>query len=212
MKIALLEDRIERMVQFSEIDITKETLIEIITASQLLKFLKAIDNKDITILHQYDCIILHRSALTNLQRDIIKNYCFDTKKPLVYFSGGISSSIYNDSTFQFLHINSKDLYSSNLRLFIEETILKNEINLLVLQFGIRWKLNLLLSIRNSVNLGIQNQSIKRIMNLNISHFIKKELILNFNLDWLSQSEITAIDKEQILNFKSKIDELIVSSI
>ena len=212
MKIALLEDRLERMAQFSEIDVANEELIEIITGLKLLEFLREVDNKNVANLDLYDCIILHRSATTNLQRDTIKNYCLETKKPLVYFSGGISSSIYNDSAFPFLHINSKDMYSASLRLFIDETINQNEVNLLILQFGIRWKLNLLLAIRNNLNWGILNGTIKRLFHLQISHFIKSELIQKFNLKWLEQQDSAIIESDQLAEFKSKIDELIIASI
>lgn len=212
MKIVLLEDRIGRMEQFSETDLTKESCINIISGEDLKSMFDEINSNNIDRIKDYECIILHRSAFTNSQRDIIKNYCSDAVKPLVYFSGGISSSIYNDRTFPFLHINSKDLYSQNLRLFIDEIEKHNQINLHILEFGNRWKVNLLLTLRNHLNFGVQLGNIKRIRDLKISHFIKEELIENFNLTWLKEDSYSSISSEQVAEFRTKIDTLIFESV
>lgn len=213
MKVTLLEDRIGRMEQFSEFDLKKEQSIFIITNSELTNLISDLDNNSTDKLNDYECIIMHRSAFTNSQRDVIKAYCKKNKKHLVFFSGGISSSIYNDSSFPFLHINSKDFYSNNLRLFIDEIESQNNLNLLILQFGYRWKLNLLLSLRDELNVMIQRDKYpKRIRELNINNLIKSELINKFSLAWLKKEGIESISNEEVDDFKSKVDQLIIESI
>lgn len=212
MKVGLFEDRVGRMKQFLSFDLTQKSVVEIITDVELQSLISEVNQGYIERLKLYNCIIMHRSAFTNGQRDIIKKYCSDTDTPLVSFSGGISSSIYNDSDFPYLHINSKDVYSHNLQLFIEEMERHKLINLLILQFGTRWKLNLLLSMRNNLNRGLQSQNIKRIRDLKIYDLIRSEITEKFSLAWLNQNDFTPIDSTQVGEFQAKIEDLIVDSI
>ena len=79
---------------------------------------------------------------------------------MIFFSGGITSSVLKDLDFPFLHINSKEFYSENLKLFIEAFEESNAVNLLVLQFGKKWKLSLLLNLRNNIAVALNKEALK----------------------------------------------------
>lgn len=206
--IALIEDRIGRMNQFIDFDIKSIENIEIITETDLSDLKIDLDGGITSKLDMFDCLIFHRSALTNTQREIIKIYCNTNKKPLVFFSGGISSSFYNDSTFPYLHINSRDLYSNNLKMFSDHANQQNNINLLILQYGSKWKTNQLLLIKENLNLRFQLKKIRRIIDLSIP----KNQIKDFDLDWLNKGDFSEIDEDQIKQFKVTLDKLIYESI
>lgn len=208
MKIALVEDRIGRMEKFIVFDIELIENIQIITETDLSNLKIDLDQAITSRLDIFDCLVFHRSALTNTQREIIKTYCKTNKKPLVFFSGGISSSFYNDSTFPYLHINSRDLYSNNLKMLSDYSIEQNSINLLILQYGAKWKTNQLLIIKENLNLRFHLNKIKRITDLNIP----KNQIKDFELDWLDKGDFSEISEEQIKQFKTTLDNLIYESI
>lgn len=208
MKIALVEDRIGRMNQFTDINIKSIENIRIITETDLSDLKINLDQGITTKLDKFDCVIFHRSALTNTQREIIKTYCKTNKKALVFFSGGISSNFYNDATFPYLLINSKDLYSNNLKMFSDHSNQYNSINLLILQYGAKWKTNQLLLIKENLNLRFQLKTIKRITDLKIP----KNQIKVFDLDWLDKGDFLEINEDQIKQFKLTLDKLIYDSI
>lgn len=212
MKIALIEDRIGRMNQFSEADILSFKEVTVITGKSLDELLMELNKSDATSLDSYACILAHRSALVTEQRDVIREYCIKQKKPLVLFSGGITSSIFNDGNVPFLLINSKDFYSNNFPLFVEYTKLHNEVNLLVLQFGAQWKLNLLLRLRDHVNYMIQRSSYRWIRDLQINGLLKDELIEKFALEWLKKPEISVVTESEVKEFYKKLNELIIDSL
>ncbi|KFF07672.1 hypothetical protein [Chryseobacterium luteum] len=206
--IALVEDRIGRMNQFIDFDIKSIENLQIITETDLSDLKTDLDQGVTDKLDIFDCLIFHRSALTNTQRETIKVYCKNKIKPLVFFSGGISSSFYNDSTFPYLHINSRDLYSNNLKMFSNHSDQHHIINLLVLQYGSKWKTNQLLIIKEDLNIRYQLKKIKRIMDLNIP----KNQIKDFDLDWLDKDDFTEISDDQIKQFRVTLDKLIYDSI
>lgn len=206
--IALVEDRIGRMDQFIDFEIKSIPNIHVITESELSDLKVDLDKEITNKLESFSCLIFHRSAVTIFQREIIKTYCTKNKIPLVFFSGGISSSFYNDSAFPYLHINSRNLYSINLKMFCDNSSQYNNTNLLILQYGSRWKTNQLLLINENLNLRLQLKTIKRIKDLNIP----KNQISDFNLDWLDKNEFSEINEEQILQFKIALENLIYESI
>jgi hypothetical protein len=208
MKIALVEDRIGRMEQFIVFDIKSIENIQIITETDLSDLKIDLDQGITSKLDIFDCLVFHRSALTNPQREIIKTYCKTNRKALVFFSGGISSSFYNDITFPYLHINSRDLYSNNLKMLSDYSKQQNSINLLILQYGAKWKTNQLLLIKENLNLRFQLKKIKRIADLNIP----KNQIKDFDLDWLDKDDYLEITEDQIKQFKTTLDKLIYESI
>lgn len=222
MKFAIIEDRIGRLEQFVEFDLKNCEDVTIITGLDFDKLINDLELKNIEMLKQFDVIGCHRSALTNEIRDTIKEYCKINKIPLIFFSGGITSSVFKDIDFPFLHINSKDFYSFNLSLFIEYIKTYEEINLLVLQFGKRWKLSLLLNLRNKIAVSQSkfnlksnhseieiddNEIIKRVRDLQINSLIKSDLI-NDKTNLFIQDDLKLISPEQINEVKSVINHLI----
>jgi hypothetical protein len=149
MKILLIEDRIVRKELFldrSEIDLSKYTFLREITPEEFRKIKSSIKNADKTFFDGYDLIITHKSAFTLNEQDILASI----GKSIIYFSGGISQSFYLEYPFPCLHINSSDFYSINLVDFLNYVNETGEIEMLILQFGTKWKLNLLLYTRDKL--------------------------------------------------------------
>lgn len=212
MKIALIEDRIGRMKQFSEIDISTLEEITLITGADFKVLLAQFDQGDTKPLTDYDCILAHRSALSVGHQDVLRQFCQQVKKPLVFFSGGITSSLYNDKGVPFLLINSKDFYSHNLALFVKDASSAGSANLRILQFGTRWKLNLLLHPRDHVNHMVQLKSIRWVRDLQIDNALKAELTDKFALDWLKQGELKGVTEPQVKEFYAKLHEAIIEAL
>ena len=223
MKIAIIEDRIARLEQYTDFDLNKSKSVTIITGLEFDNFIYSLKSNDTRKLDQYECIASHRSALSNEVRDTLKEYCRKNKKPLIFFSGGISSSVMKDVEFPFLHINSKEFYSENLKLFIEACEEHNAVNLLSLQFGKKWKLSLLLNLRNNIAVALNKQDlkaqlqdveiddselIKRVRDLQINSAIKADLLHEKTKDIFSGDDLSPVSFEQIQTIKHVLDRLI----
>lgn len=223
MRIAIIEDRISRLEQYTDFDLRSSKIVKIITGSEFDALMLLLSSNSTEELDQFDCVISHRSALTSEIRDNLKDYCMSKNKPLVFFSGGITSSVFKDIKFPFLHINSKDFYSSNLKLFIETSEQTSSINLLILQFGTMWKLSLLLNLRNKISVSQNKQVlldskyiveldddevIKRVRDLDVNSLIKKDLLNEKTKFLLTESEYASISSEQLEDIKSAINQLI----
>lgn len=223
MKIAIIEDRIARLEQFTDFNLKKSKSVTIITGLEFDSLVDSLKINDNSKLEQYECIASHRSALSNEVRDTLKDYCRNKKKPLIFFSGGITSSILKDVEFPFLHINSKEFYSENLKLFIEACKEKNTVNLLLLQFGEKWKLSLLLNLRNNIAVALNKQElkaklpdvkiddselIKRVRDLQINAAIKADLLHEKTENVFSGDDLRSVSSEEIRNIKYVLDRLI----
>ncbi len=224
MKIAIIEDRIGRLEQYIDFELKECKSVKIITGSEFDSFIANLKVNDTKILDQFQCIASHRSALSNELRDTLKEYCRKIRKPLIFFSGGITSSVLKDTEFPFLHINSKEFYSESLQMFIEACEEQNAVNLLVLQFGRKWKLSLLLNLRNNIAIALNKQKlkneyanievderelIKRLRDLQINSLIKPDLINERTEGILSGNDFDSINTDQILIVKSTINQLII---
>jgi hypothetical protein len=223
MKIAIIEDRIPRLEQFTDFDLKKSKSVTIITGLEFENLIHSLKINDTSKLNQYECIASHRSALSNEVRDTLKEYCRNNKKPLVFFSGGITSSVFKDEEFPFLHINSKEFYSENLKLFIEAYEGHNTLNLLFIQFGKKWKLSLLLNLRNNIAVALNKQElktalkdvliddselIKRVRDLRINSAIKADLLHKKTENLFSRDDFSPVSSEDIRNIKFVLDRLI----
>ena len=159
MKVLLIEDRQQRQEQFlakTEIDISKCTTVNNKIGTTYQEFRKEIleNNK---CFDDYQVIISHRSAFDKDNSkviDLMEDYCMKNNKQLVLFSGGIYTSFYSEEPFKKLVLNSKLLYSQNLKLFLDNLENNSEVNLLLLAYGKNWKINLLLNILEKINLFI----------------------------------------------------------
>lgn len=223
MKIAIIEDRIARLEQFTDFELKQCKSVTIITGLEFDNLIGSLKSNNTKPLDQYECIASHRSALSNEVRDALKEYCRIKRKPLIFFSGGITSSVLKDLDFPFLHINSKEFYSENLKLFIEAFEESNAVNLLVLQFGKKWKLSLLLNLRNNIAVSLNKQElkaklkdveiddselIKRVRDLQINSAIKADLLQEKTENVFSGDDLSPVSFEQIQNIKYVLDRLI----
>jgi hypothetical protein len=223
MKIAIIEDRIARLEQYTDFELKKCKSVTIITGLQFDVLIGSLKSNDTKPLDQYECIASHRSALSNEVRDAIKEYCRIKRKPLIFFSGGITSSVLKDLDFPFLHINSKEFYSENLKMFIETCEESNRVNLLVLQFGKKWKLSLLLNLRNNIAVALNketlkvqfpdieiddNELIKRVRDLQINTAIKADLVHEKTKIIFSGDDLTPVSYDQVQDIKYVIDRVI----
>lgn len=64
-------------------------------------------------------IIIHKTSLDTLGQSFLDTTCKSQKIDLVFFSGGISQLFYNSDGYNFLSMNSSDLYSDNLISFLQ---------------------------------------------------------------------------------------------
>ena len=206
-QIILIEDRVERMKRLAPIKFESIPFLKLITASKYDEFIFKLKKGELEFLNDFDCIISHKSALSVAQRDIIKKYCKSFNKTLVFFSGGISYSFYNDDIFPYLNINVKEFYSDNLKLFLNEVQDNNKINVSILQFGEKWKLNKLLNFRNDLITKINGKNINTVRDFNLTEELKRELIISESYEFLN-NDFSTIDNIQIASVKTKIDNLI----
>jgi len=154
-KILIIEDRVERQNKF-----TNETGIAL---DKYETFLDRRESLDKDSLGEYSTIITHRSAFGESDENILdylKKYCEEHQTKLVFFSGGISSTFYSKSKYEFLLLNSKSFYSKNLELFLDDLQKNQEPNILLLGYGQDWKTNILLNTLEKINLFISNNETK----------------------------------------------------
>jgi len=150
MKILLIEDRIARkelFVQRSNIDLNQYLFLKQASADEYKDIKSKLKNADTSIFNGIDLIITHKSAFTINEQDILAS----VGKPIIYFSGGISQSFYSEFPGPCLHLNSSDFYGQNLIQFLNHVNITGELELLILEFGANWRLNLLLNTRDKLN-------------------------------------------------------------
>jgi len=155
-KILLLEDRKSRQELFlrdnslSVADLPPS--ISNVLGDSCKEFLERIKiNNDLIneMLDDYDVIIAHRSGLSAYGiYNVFINYFKRTRKKFVVFSGGINGAIYSNEEFQFLLVNSKQLYSNKLLDFSKS----DELDINNLIYGNKWKLNYLIRLSNLYSL------------------------------------------------------------
>ncbi len=161
-KILLIEDVPHRQEDFmSHTDFTLQSyddILENITKDRYKDISRELKN-DTFNFDDYSMIISHKTAFedqTNIIINKLELYCKNIQKPLVLFSGGISN-YYNNSNYEHLELNSKDFYSQNLKLFLDE-YRKGNHNLLILSYGGKWMLNILLNILERINIFINKNT------------------------------------------------------
>lgn len=166
-KILLIEDRAYRQNDFlKQININLDEYKDILDNKiddKYIEFIKDMKNNrfDLSI---YDVIIAHQSIFINEYKEIlgkIKNYCKENKKALVLFSGGNETSYMNDE-YEELGLSSEVFYSQNLQLFLDDFRL-NHINIRILTYGNRWKLNIMINILEQMNYFIDITSKERVL-------------------------------------------------
>ena len=205
-KILLVEDRPQRQQNFLEkqdIDLTQMNDILVNCANEVHQSLIE-DIKSETIdWNQYSTIIIHRSGFRQEILDKLKEFCKDNTIQLVFFSGGISATFYMAQPYEFLQLNSKELYTKNLKLFLET----NANNLLQLAYGEEWEVNILLNKLEKINKFIEDNKIEGDgENAHYSEFSEKINIdlLQTLIEDLTIEETTVIKIEEIEKISKKI--------
>lgn len=210
-KILLIEDRIERLDKYIE-----TTGFDIKTLD-VLEQRESLDDVD---LGEYSMIITHRSAYGDNDQnilDFLKKHCEETNTKLVFFSGGISSTFYSKSKFEFLLLNSQAFYSDNLQLFLNDAVKNEEPNLLLLGYGENWKINIILNTLEKINLFISDNEGKEIIKFNNFKTVTKieniERFIDFEYPVVTKggaqlNEIRALSTTITNNLTQKIEHYV----
>ena len=161
MKILLIEDRTKRQELFIEntnINLASyDDIVDNTTGKSYKEFSHQILQND-SILNRYDIIISHKSAFEDnniVVLTILENHCKIHNKPLIYFSGGIAANSHNHDEYERLILNSKTFYSQNLKIFLDN-VRKEQQNIMMLCYGDRWKLNIVLNTLEKLNSFIED--------------------------------------------------------
>jgi hypothetical protein len=185
MRVILIEDRTVRKELFlsrSEIDFTKYNFFKEVPPEGYTQLKSELKTGDLSFFKGCDVILTHKSAFTLNEQDALSAL----GKSVVYFSGGISQSFYLEFPSPTLHINSSEFYSSNLVYFLEKIATTGEIEMLILQFGQKWKLNLLLNLRDKLKQMLyRNEG---------SYLYSEDFEVLFN-----EKTMSIIDSEQLKN-------------
>ena len=202
-KVILIEDRFNRQRDFIknlDFDLnTNSTLKNICGGEDFVYYKNMIDNSNFTVFNQFDVIIAHRSALSNLERLKLTEYVKSKSKILVFFSGGISSiSLQNLNSGYLLTINSKDLYS----IALIEYLNNGGNNILELAFGKKWQINLEVMLLDKLNLYLNDYAPKPIQiilsDLKITDWVNDIYFRNLN------GANTVISKQQLEEVKESV--------
>lgn len=159
-KILLIENRPGRQKQYlpeGERDVKELDEMKFLDNNGYAQYLEDINNGNFNNLSSFDLLIIHRSALGELSNgskiNEVTKYCKDNGKGLIYFSGGISSSFYDEAGAGFLLINSKDFYSDKLIPFLKNYHEGKISKLIELKYGDSWRLTYLLKLKEYMALN-----------------------------------------------------------
>lgn len=219
-KILLIEDRSHRQNDFVELsNINLESYHEILDNKideKYEEFIENIKNNNFD-LSKYDVIIAHQSIFINDFKEILgklKSYCKNNHKKLVLFSGGNEISYINDE-YEELGLSSEDFYSKNFKIFLEN-FKQNKVNIRILAFGNKWKLNIMLNVLEKISLFVESHNDE---DLDYDEFVNTtkaylldDLEIKFyemRVDgtWIdSKSEIIKLKNDLIDHIKTMADE------
>lgn len=219
-KILLIEDRSHRQNDFlKQVNINLDNYKDILDNKiddKYEEFINDIqsDNFDLSI---YDVIIAHQSIFINEYKEILgklKHHCKENHKALVLFSGGNETSYIYDS-YEELGLSSEIFYSQNFKLFLDDFKLNN-INIRILTFGNKWKLNIILNVLEKVNFFIDTNKDEDIDYDEFMNSTKSDLLNNLNIDfykmkldgtWIdNRSEIIKLRDDILNHIKEMADE------
>ena len=161
-KILLLEDRQERQQLFmnhTHIDLNEYSdILDNKTGQAYNEAYESFQKRDFDF-NDYAMVIVHKSAFNGDTQEIlygIENKCKNRATPLVLFSGGITANYYEEEkNFKKLELNSKDFYSQNLKIFLENYRKSSKIDILMLSYGEKWKLDVVLNCMEKINIFIE---------------------------------------------------------
>lgn len=187
--ILLIEDQKERQARFmNKLDFSLDNYSDILKNyintdySRVSKELQ----EDSFNFDNYDVIIAHKSAFEECSTVVVsklETYAQKSKKPLILFSGGVSN-YYNNSKYEHLEINSKYFYSENLKLFLDN-YRKGNINLLMLSYGDKWVVEVVLKVLAKINLFLDKNNDKDIVYPEFENFTNINELENIEYSFYS---------------------------
>jgi len=214
IKVLIIEDRKKRQEEFiarTGIDLNESiynNILDNMVDGRYLDLFKKLKS-DIFDFDDYSVIISHKSAFENENAEILsklETYCQNNNKVLVLFSGGIDTNYYFQSdAYEHIELNSKTLYSENMKLFLEDCQNGN-LNPLILCYGSKWKLNILLNVLEKLTKFILSMNKERVLYnvfLRDNPDISKLDSLNLNI-YSPIIESRKITKDEILKLKESI--------
>ncbi len=218
-KILLLEDKTFRQNSFmQEINIKLSdysNVLDNMINNDYEECYQAIKNEKFDFT-QYDIIISHKSAFGEdyiLIESKFKKYCKANHKTLVLFSGGADSNYYlKEEDWEQIGLNSKTFYSQNLKLFLES--FRKGLNMpLILSYGEKWKINILLNVLENINFLLEDNDRESILYKRFLSSSNIETIepLNINL-YQVNLEGKKITKNEIVKLRDDISNHIESLI
>jgi len=185
-KVVLIEDRFERMKDFlskRKLNINQFEGLNIITG-ELFETLKSeVKQKDISRIDKFEIVMAHQSAWSQANLSFIKQSCQSSKKLLILFSGGISSTHFNFDLSPLLVINVDDFYSKNLELFLSDYFDTGDPNILLLQYGKKWRLSVLMEARNNLSVYLEKNKNKDQLAERESEIGFPDALLNMNKEF-----------------------------
>ena len=213
MKALLIEDRKERQKLFIEkFSINLEDYKDILTNGVDKKYQKiyeSIKNENYEILKEFDVIISHKSAFEDDNSKIIyrlKKFSKENNKKLVFFSGGIDGIYYDkENEFEYMELNSMLFYSKNLELFLNE-FKENRVNILILAYGKKWKLNIFIEVLDKIAKYIEELEKER--GLFDSFYKNTDLEKVEDLGFRINFDNRVITKLEIIEIKNKLSNYI----
>ena len=210
-KILLIEDRSDRQKQFEnktkiELELYDDILDNMINKKYTDTFDKLKSNS--FDFREYDVIISHKSAFEDRNVTILKNietYCRDNKKIFILFSGGVDSNYYlEEDGYIYMELSSQKLYSQNIELFLED-FRDGNINPLILSYGIKWKVNILLNILEKINLILERDEKELVFYKKFKSNSDIELIEKIGIDiYEVYLEGKKISKDEIIKLRDSI--------
>ena len=220
-KILLIEDKQERQQRFvHQVNIDLNNYQDVLEnkIGQSYDELYELFKKEKFDFNNYAMVIAHKSAFNGDTQEVlygIESECKSRAIPLVLFSGGITANYYEEEKhFKKLELNSKDFYSQNLKMFLENYRENGETELLMLSYGDKWKLNVLLNSMEKINNFISTSQDEDILYDEFVNATDFHLIETLSIDypkpniedgWVYLSEI----KEIALSVKEHIKERII---
>ena len=146
-KILLLDKRSSRQKEaLSNIGIEVEEFNQVkglfnYTGNECKKHLLHLEEYNREILNEFELFILHESDLSSVSLKNITDYCSETEKSLILFSGSIQQNLYINDGFNMLSVNSKSLYSEKIIEFTKKFVAGEISHLTELIYGNSWELN-----------------------------------------------------------------------
>jgi hypothetical protein len=155
MKILFLEDRPSRQklfLPYNEKDVEKlHSITDVFMpeSNECLDIIAKINNGYYQFGENLKLIIVHKSALKTTGLENINQFCKEKKVDLVCFSGGTNQLTYNHDDYEFVNLNSTDLYTKRLIPFLEDVIAEKSETLLELT-NKNWQLSYLFLARQII--------------------------------------------------------------